>query len=167
MAMSAIEAPLEDQLFQRLDRLTELLGELTGAGVLEPKRQRLSQSNVAGAAIVTFGWQTAPGGVNSLWLIERVTFSVTTAQASPTAGLFVLDSLPISLSQITTALDDQYLVETPGAAFPTNKRQVIGESSAPIEVKAGEWIIFQFGGLVAGDFAKGRVQIKQAWQGQD
>lgn len=158
-AEHAVAYPAE-RMSATFDRMQELLAEQ--AQVLAPKRHRDSQQVASTGAIAHVVFSTAPGGVNLIILIERVSHSTTSAQANPQFGLFVMDALPLNAD--AAQLDDNYLAELGTANI---KRQVINEQAAPILVKGGEVVIGQWTGIANGDVCKARIQYRRAWQAQD
>lgn len=159
--MSEIEQGSDDHVLALLKRIAIATEEFGAPGGLEPPRQRLSQLITSAGAIAGTGWQLAPGGVNSIWLIERISLVTNTAQATPVGSVYVTESLPAGglPSLGTVALDDLNLAET-----TTLKRQVFNEADAPIFVKGGEWLLVQWTGLAANDQCRARIQARQAWQ---
>lgn len=143
-------------LLGKLDKITDLLG--ITAEVLSAKRYRPSGMAVedgSGHATVLIPTQ---GGVNNLWLLERISWGVNVA-AMTGFGVFVMEGKPPATN---VDLDELNLVES-----STLLRGTINESSAPILVKGGENIMVQGRGVTAGGILKVRLQLRQAWQSPD
>lgn len=152
-------------IIARLDRANEELSIL--AKTIAPPIYRLpsQQAIVNAQGFATIAFRVEPGGVVKVWMVERIFVWTNSTAGSPRLIVYVMDGLPLpgtqdNPNQYTAALDPLYGVDT------TNLAMAGGDEIAPIPVKGGESIVFQWSGLNQNDKCVAHAQYKLAWQGQ-
>lgn len=148
-----------------LNRQTELLAVL--AGVLEPRRYPMSMDTYEdGSGKATAIFESWPGGVSKLWLVER-TVTYTNSTGSPTMGVYVVDSIP----SLTYGALNQPVVPILSPRDLRNYTNLViaadDNPSAPVLVHGGQKLVFQWTTLSAGARCVANVQIRQCWQSVD
>jgi hypothetical protein len=153
-------------LLEALNRQTEFLGVI--AGILEPKRYRIAQETYEdGATKATAVFESWPGGVDKLWLVER-SVVYTNSTGTPTVGVYVVDSLPTPVTvgplnqPIVPVLSPRDLHDYSNVPIAASDNTI-----APVLVKGSEKLVFQWAALSAGARCAARIQIRQAWQSPD
>lgn len=156
-------------ILEALNRQTELLADV--AHVLEPKRYRLVQETAedgSGGSKATVAFDSWPGGVDKLWVIERH-IALTNSTGSPTVGVFVTEALP---SPVTRAAGNQLVVPVLNLRDEVDAGTgtvAVGPlaTQGPVLVKGGETLVFQWASLSGGARCVARIQFRQAWQSTD
>jgi len=154
-------------LLEVLNRQTELLAVL--AGVLEPKRYRLSaEAQEDGNGRATVWFENWPGGVGKLWLVERSMVYTDSTAGNLNVGMYIVDSLPRVTYQAGTgvpvvpALNPRDLSDYSNLAIAAQDN-----AHSPALVKGSEKVVFQWSGLSGGARVMARVQLRHCWQAID
>lgn len=147
------EATFGERVLELLERQAVALELLSRLLVRRPHRVE-GEAVAPASGLVQIDFPVDPGGVNLLWLIERVGPWTNTSATTVSAGVYIVDVLP---SPPGTAIDARYQVDF------TNYAQVFGDEINPPVAEGGEHVVFQWTGLNQGDRCIARMQYRVAW----